>query len=315
MNLDTAVANEADEVNQAIHALKPKLLRMRLLGGLAVVGAVVLSIIGANLVGQNAAKPFEGVLISLGLGVFAIVATFQQIRLNHERLIMPILARTAGLTYQKGDSEFLHNLPERLLPRGRTRSDDVLSGVVGGRSIRFGEVKVETGGKNSRTLFDGLVISFPMQSDIPDFFLADQEATKGFLIFGGQIKVDDLDWQRSVPGHWGQAYALWARGALGDAQDRLVPLLNAISTIERNLERDSRLYTASCSNRTIHLAIRHRADLFRIGGLLSGEAELADDLRGALHELHLPLRLVTDLLQAEQAYAQRITAASESPAG
>ena len=302
---DNAAAIEANELNQAIHALKPEMRRLRLIGGAVVLATVILCIIATRFVVLRAAEPFEGVMWSLGIAAFLIIATFTQIRRRHEMLVMPVLARTAGLTYEKGGRDLIDSLPQRLLPRGRTKVDDALSGLVGGRSIRFGEVKVETGGKHSTTLFDGLVISFPLKSDVPDFFIADEKATKGFLFFVGQIKVDDLVWQRSTSGHLGQSYSLWAPQSLGDHQDRLVPLLNAISTIERNLDHTSALYTASCTNRTIHLAIRHRQNLFKIGGLLSGDEELTSDLRHALHELHLPLRLVTDLLKAEQDYAAK----------
>jgi hypothetical protein len=183
-----------------------------------------------------------------------------------------------------------------------TSADDVLTGKVEDRAIDFAEVKVETGGKNSRTLFDGMVVTFPLKIDLPEFFIADEKETEGRFLAGPRIKVDDLTYVRSADGRSGHRYGLWSRDDLAGAEDRLILILNAISTLESRLSGDAALYTASCDGRQIHLAVRDRRNLFKIGGLFAGARDLELDIQLALNDLDVPIRLANHLLAAERDY-------------
>gem|GEM_PF-1656496 len=296
-------ADQANALQQAIIAMKPALRRSQIFGALGVLITAGLAISAAIWVGNNArGEAFKGVLMALGIGVAIIVGIAFAVRRTHEITLMPILAKTVGLYHTKGGRDFTRTLPTRLLPRYPIGADDVLSGKVEGRQMQFAEIKVETGGKNSTVLFDGLVIRFPLSVELPEFFIADQKETEKRFLAGPKIKVDDLVYSRSTKGPSGRTYGLWSSSRKAIAENRLILILNTISTLENELSGGAALYTASCNGKEIHLAVRHKRDLFRIGGLFAGEAQLSLDIMAALSELNLPIRLVGELIEAERGY-------------
>ncbi|MBA3908589.1 MAG: hypothetical protein C0524_01630 [Rhodobacter sp.] len=50
--------------------------------------------------------------------------------------------------------------------------------------------KVETGGRNSRMLFKGVVAQFPNRVAMPAFFIADEAQTRPGMFFGGRGATD-----------------------------------------------------------------------------------------------------------------------------
>jgi hypothetical protein len=176
MSASIRTTENPPDVTTAVQALLPELRRKSRQGWMLIALVSVLAAAGTYAlagVGEGATWLFP-----LMAGVFLIALIVGWIRKRHESMVMPILATTVGLSYAKDASGFVRCLPQRLLPKGRIcRGEDCLSGAIGGRTIRMAEVKVETGGKNSRTLFKGVVANFPNAVAMPPFFIADEDQT------------------------------------------------------------------------------------------------------------------------------------------
>jgi hypothetical protein len=71
------------------------------------------------------------------------------------------------------------------------------------------EVNVETGGKNSRTLFKGIVAQFPNRTAMPAFFVALEDKTRPGFFFGGDLSTEGLHHLRTVTGNGGRSYGIW----------------------------------------------------------------------------------------------------------
>jgi hypothetical protein len=242
------------------------------------------------------------------VGIFAVVmipSVFKWVRRKHEAAIMPLLSRAAGLSYQQGARSFLDGLPDRLLPKASRRTcEDLLSGRIGDRAIQFGEVKIETGGKNSSTLFQGVVMTFPNLIEMPAFFVASERQTRGWFVFSGNIRVDDLIKVQGLTGRAGTEYGVWSTSPEAARKPGFEAVLKVLTSLEAILDWKAELYTASSDGRQMHVAISNKRDLFVIGGLLAPKGELLNHIRAAYHDLTLPMKIVSALLGAEAEVAK-----------
>lgn len=187
------------------------------------------------------------------------------------------------------------------MPRaGRKIAEDLISGRIGGRSIRFAEMKLETGGKNSSTLFQGIVAEFPNLAPMPPFFLAAEAETKGWLGFAGPIKVDDLMRVDTISGANGKVYGVWASTSEVRRHPAFAAVVKVLTNLEFVIGSESRLYTASSNGRVIHVALSHKRNLFKIGGLFTAGDALMDDIRLGYRDLTIPVTIAAKLLEAEQ---------------
>jgi hypothetical protein len=170
-------------------------------------------------------------------------------------------------------------------------------------------VVAETGGRNSRKLFDGIVLEYRNAAPLPAFFVAPQGETEGWLGFAGRIAVDDLVRLDSIGRH-GQAFGVWSTSAGAVTHPGFRAVLDVVTDIAGALGPEVTLYSAMSDGERIWIALRQRRDLFRVGGLLATRDVLLDDLRRAADDLTQPLRLVSALIGAEA----KAAAAAAAPA-
>ncbi len=231
-------------------------------------------------------------------GLFGVGALATRVRRRHEALVVPLIARSAGLRYRQGQDGFLLKLPPRMLPKGSVRKcNDLVTGTVGGREISFAEVMIATGGKNSTVQFQGIVAEFPNVVPMPSFFVAAEKETRGWFMFKGNLRVDDLNFIQTVQGRE-DLYGVWTHLRSEAERPGFEALLGALLELEGKLP-SARLYSASSDGRVTHVALRHSRDLFRLGGLFASRDRLDAQIRRAFEDLRLPLEVVTLLLAAE----------------
>lgn len=250
----------------------------------------------------------DGIQWGIFAAVFAAIIPFwvaTSVRKKHEKMVLPVVAETFGLSHVKDPGDYFASLPSVFIPQGGRRSaDDQMSGTLAGRWFRFTEVKTETGGKHSRVLFRGVVVEVENGRRLPDFVIASTKETKGFLFMKGNVHVEGMDYHEGLTGPDGTYYGLWSPPGtrLGQLKG-LTAFMERMANIGPQVLGDSKLYSVACTGGSILLALRHDRDLFQIGGLLANEQSIMSDIRSAASELSHPIALVTEVLRAEEALA------------
>ena len=301
------------EVALAVRALMPGLRRHAILAvgiiTVAVVAAGVAVVLSVNsgLDGENRWK----------MALFAGVAAFLVVGWTHrwtvrtqEAQIMPVLARSIGLGYSKDASRFVKSLPKRLLPeRGIRTGEDHIQGTLGAHAIQMAEVLVETGGKNSRTLFKGFVSQFPNRTKMPAFFVALEDKTRPGMFFGGDLSTEGLHHLRTVTGNGGRSYGVWTSWSQMDEPPALSAVVAILTRIEDHVGSGAELYAATSNGEEMHVALSHKRNLFHLGGLFPDENQLFRDVRAAMQDLTVPLTLAKLLIEAEEAAVEKVKGA------
>ncbi len=304
MQSDVAT-NEIPDISTALPTLMPAIRRKSIEGWLLVAATVVLALYALFFLVGKADKPFQLALITIGGAAVVIFAISAYVQRGHTRQIMPMLAETAGMSYSQNALAFILSLPPRLLPKAAVRKgEDLVSGRLGGRQVSFAELTYETGGKNSSTLFKGIVASFANQAPMPPFFIVDEAQTKGWFIFSGNINVDDLIAVRSLPGSFGVTYGVWVSSSATADHPALDATLKLLTDLQYAIGSGARLFSASSDGKTMHVALSHKRNLFKIGGLFANRDQLINDIKLAYHDLTLPLVIVSKLLEAERGVVQ-----------
>jgi hypothetical protein len=243
----------------------------------------------------------EAYLLAVVVGGLSIASMAGWTRRRHEALIMPILTEVAGLSYDPAGVPDLIRGEGPPMPRGSVRrTEDRITGDVAGRRVRFGETTIETGGKNSRTLFRGVVLAFPNAAPMPRFALIRKGLSRERFLVGPEIDMRGWSLAREVAGPGGQSFELWTVHTPVPGDARLDAVLAALFAALQRVER-VRLYAASCRRDETYLALEHTGDLFRIGGLFATRAGLRLAIERAWDDLTLPLTLAEALLEAEAA--------------
>jgi hypothetical protein len=311
---DTAPPSDTtQEVAAAVRALMPALKRQANLAAviitLAVLAAAVIAVMSLSsaMDGEDRAKL---ALVAVIGAFFAVSATYKWTVRKQEAQVMPILARAIGLTYSKQAKPFVTALPKRLLPaRGIRAGEDHVSGNIGAHAIQMAEVTVETGGKNSRTLFKGIVAQFPNRIEMPAFFVAPEDKTRPGLFFGGDLQTEGLHPLRNVSGKGGRTYGVWTSWSTLDEPPGLAAVVDILTWIEDHVGPGAELYAATSNGVEMHLALSHRRNLFHVGGLFPDENQLFRDVRAAMQDLTVPLTLAKALIDAEEAAAGKVKGA------
>jgi hypothetical protein len=312
MTGSSATESSTPDVGAAVHALKPQLTRISVVAlifmiafGIAGTTGMILSIAAADLDEDR----FKFVAVAAILGVGGIVFTFNRMRRAQEALVMPIVAAAVGLAYNKDAKQFLKGLPDRLLPGQSVKSaEDFVTGQLGNHTIQMAEVKVETGGKNSRTLFKGVVARFPNSIAMPAFFLAPKDQTKPGMIFKAWIPTDGLYHLRDITGPAGGVYGLWTPWNDRDEPPALSAVVDILTSLQTRLDVPMTLFTATSDGTEMHLALDHKRNLFSVGGLFQDDSQLFSDVFAATRDLSVPLNLVRELVAAEVAAAEKVKA-------
>lgn len=300
----TPVPGTDDEVTLAVQALLPQVR------GLA--GKAILMMLASAAVGflgllwvWSLERPSDDSnlwILPAFAGVGGIVLAYSWMRKRQEALVMPVLARAIGLSYDKDASAFVRGLPQRLLPhRGIRSGEDLIYGRIGPHDFQMAEVKVETGGKNSRTLFRGIVARFRNAGAMPAFFLAPQDKTRPGFLFGGELSTKELEQAHSITGGGDRSYGIWVSDADRAAAPALMAVVDILTRIPERLGPEAKLYTATSNGEEMHLALNHSRNLFRVGGMFPNRDELLQDVATAMRDLSMPLALAKALIEAEEA--------------
>lgn len=313
MPQDAPIPDASTEVAQAVRALMPALKRQSMLA----VGIISLAIIAAAVVillalssGMDGEDRWKLALIAGIAGFFAVTATFKWTVRKQEAQIMPILARTIGLTYSKNAKPFVTALPKRLLPaRGIRAGEDHVHGSIGAHAIQMAEVNVETGGKNSRTLFKGIVAQFPNRTTMPAFFVALEDKTRPGFFFGGDLSTEGLYQHSTVTGNGGRRYGVWTSWSKLEDPPALSEVVAILTRIEDHVGSGAELYAATSNGVEMHIALTHKRNLFHLGGLFPDENQLFRDVRAAMQDLTVPLTLAKLLIEAEEAAGPKVKGA------
>lgn len=295
------ISGADDPAIRALSAAMPVIRRRQRMGWLWVILILVVSIVlGVLLImaGGDALGYGIGVLIT---GPILSLWPAESARKAIEREVLPTVCQTFGLTYAKDANGIFQTIPRVFIPFGGRRScDDTLSGQLAGQWFRLAEVKTETGGKNSQTLFRGVVITLHSRGRPPEFLMASHKETKGFLFLKGNVRVEGMQNIDTVSGPDGVQYGIWTpEGATTDAA-LLRPVAKRIADLAPEVLHKSALYSIYSADGEWHIALRHDKDLFKVGGLRASEAEIMADIRSASADLGQVFRLIEGVLKAEE---------------
>lgn len=308
----SSTPDSPDAVALAVRNLLPDLRRqgqltVAIMAAATVIGvATTMWIVNSEMDGEDR---FKFGLVTLGAAGIAIYHAYRWMRKRQEALLMPVLARTVGLNYDKNAKPFLKSLPQRLLPKGVQGAEDHIHGKLGAHAIQLAEVNVETGGKNSRTLFKGLVAQFPNRVAMPAFFIAQEDKTRPGFFFGGDLKTDGLHHLRNVTGPTGRTYGVWTSWTQMEEPPALAAVVEVLTRIENHVGSGAELYSATSNGEETHVALSHKRNLFRVGGLFPNESDIFADVRYAMQDLTVPLNLATVLISAEETAVAKVKGA------
>lgn len=313
MPQDAPFPDASHEVALAVRELMPTLKRQALVAlgiiTLAIVAAAVATALFLNS-GMDGEDRWKMALFA-GLGAFLVVTwTWKSTVRRQEAQVMPILARAIGLGYSKDAGGFVKALPKRLLPeRGIRAGEDHVHGAIGAHAIQMAEVNVETGGKNSRTLFKGIVAQFPNRAAMPAFFVALEDKTRPGMFFGGDLSTEGLFHLRTVTGNGGRSYGVWTSWSKLEEPPALAAVVGILTRIEDHIGPGAELYAATSNGEEMHIALSHKRNLFHLGGLFPDENQLFRDVRAAMQDLTVPLTLAKLLIEAEETAVAKVKGA------
>jgi hypothetical protein len=298
--------DQGPDIAAAVQALHPRLTQLSLLASLGILVTGIATLVVLSLA-MGLDDNGEGDRLKVGLfavlmGGILIAVLTNWMRRQQEALVMPTVAKAVGLTYQKDGKGFVRGLPSHLLPRGtQQKAEDYVTGRMGKHIIRMAEVTVETGGKNSETLFDGLVAAVSFQSPKPGFLLAPPRMTAPGVLFGAWIPTDDLVSRRDVTCPGGNRLQLWTKRQDGAEPVVLEPLVQAILALEQRIPAPVSLFTALSTGSEVYLALTHKRNLYRIGGFFPSHDQVLVDVRTATGDLTIALGIAQELIAAEAA--------------
>lgn len=301
MTVSPVPAAEPVDVAEAVQKILPEIAAIRGRGwrNMAISAALSLFVLMLSLQLRGESR-FTLILLSLACLVIVISGIFVQTRRNQEAIVMPLLAQSIGLNYSQKGTEFARSLPQRLLPKqGNRTGTDLIDGVIGGRSLTFGEVECATGGKNRRVLFRGVVARFQNQTPLPPFFLVQAtRAGKSTLVPVG-ISTDGLIKIAQRQPRADSEIGIWASHAEVADDPALDAVVGAILDLPDQLGPDASLYAATCDGTVVHVALSHPKDLFRFGGMFEDDDDLLKQVKQALQDLMMPMTLAEKLIEAE----------------
>ncbi|MDX8349207.1 hypothetical protein SLH49_14570 [Cognatiyoonia sp. IB215446] len=299
---DTQPADQKLDVT--LQELMPELEQKRRTGLIFAAGVSVVAIALSLLIWASADA--DNQLVSLALVFVGVVILFfinGWVTKGQQRMVLPHLAKAIDLEYEQNGRAFLDALPARLLPKaGVRRAEDCISGTIDDRPFALAEVKFETGGKNSRTLFRGIVVRFQNAAPIPAFFIAPERKTGGWF---SRMNVDDLVQVDSVTGQNGEVYGVWlSQHGVEKNNPALRGVIDLLTDLETQVGDFAQLFSATSTGEEMHIALSHFRDMFAVGGLRANREKIMAGITDAFEDLNVPLRIVSALLQVERASGQ-----------
>lgn len=272
--------------------------RLATLLGLGVTMIVGISVF---IVLVNSGDPPVLMWIVIGVAFGISVLIVRKFKRTAAELIIPPLARTVGLRYQASVPKDLTRgwMATGLLPKAAaiSRSEDGFEGDFAGRRFQTADLRIETGGKHSKRLFNGLVVSMELPEPHHAFVLASEQNTTGSFFARPKVGTENL-----------VKMTLYKSSALRPFH-AFVPLpkmaddpgfqarMQVLMRLDTEIGQCD-LFSVVCTGRRMLVALSHETDFFRLR-LLFGTANLPDDLRRVLAEMQATLKVVEILLESE----------------
>lgn len=82
-------------------------------------------------------------------------------------------------------------------------------------------------------------------------------------------------------------------------------MIGVLTGLEAHIGPDAQLYSATSNGAEMHVALTHKRNLFRVGGLIPSRDRILADAQRAMQDLTIPLKLARALIQAEEAAAPK----------
>jgi hypothetical protein len=307
------MATQPDDPPDVAAAVRSLMPRLRTMAVLALAVLMALAVVTAALalwwfrLFEAGDETYKVVALAVMFGIVGMIFTWMQARRAQEALVMPVVAGAIGLTFDKTAKDFRATLPARLLPQKAViRAEDNVHGKLGAHRIDMAEVRVETGGKNSKILFRGLVARFPNSIVMPEFLLLPESKTKPGVLFGAWMPTDGLTHLRDIRSRSGETYGLWVSHPGKEEHPALPGVIEALTAMETGIGVPAQLFSAVSTGTEMFVALSHEGDLFRIGGLFPKEAGMLDYVSAATQELAVVLNLARALIAAEEAVAKPV---------
>ena len=243
-------------------------------------------------------------LAPLLIGATTIYAINRGVKKSQHRLVIPNLAKSFGLEYERKPTAFLWGLPPRLLPKSDAKTiEDGIFGAMDGYNFKFAEVHVRVqNGQSIRSIFRGFVLRFENKTLMPSFYIAPERHTDGWrprMGTNGLVKVKTLESQN------GDLFGVWlSEQGLAKKDDALSMVLDVANQFETQLDPKTKLFSMTSNGEEIHVAFEFPQDLFRVGGLFANRGQTLDHLKNALDDLNIPLQVLAVLIELEQSYAE-----------
>jgi len=301
----TSSADDTLDIGATVRALMPQLRQQAMLSVILIVALGIATCAMTIWALQIYAESSQISRFATTAAMFCLVGmllAWRRARHAQEALVMPVLAQAVGLSYDKNAKAFLAGLPRNLLPQKAAQSaEDHVHGRLGNHRIDMAEVRVVTGGKNSKTLFKGLVAQFPNSVPMPIFFLAPLSKTKPGVIFSAWMPTEGLTHLRDVTGPSGTPYGVWISWTERDEPPALAAVIKVLTDLETRVGVSASLFSVVSTGNEMFVALSHSGDLYRIGGLFPSEARIFGDVSSATQELAVVLNLARQLIAAEEA--------------
>lgn len=290
------------DVAAAVAEVMPELHRVRIIGFALLALCCIAGAVTMVAVLSSPDTESHWIFVAF-LWLIVAYGIVEWVRNRQDSRVMPLLAGAIGFRHDKSARGFRESLPERLLPQHVIEVQDLLTGTAGGREIAFAEVKVETGGKNSKTLFKGFVIRVPNVALMPAFFLAPMDEVKAVGLFGTRrLSSSGLVPLRQITIE-GQRFGLFGSEAAPPEGPALEGVLQVLVSLPERIGRGVDIYAITSNREVMHVALSHHGDLFAIGGILQSPEDIARRVARAFSELTIPVTLVGAVLDAEAAAA------------
>lgn len=286
----------AVDYDEALAKVMPRLRHTQRLGKAAIVLLGVLAV-GAAF----ALIRFGGALALLPILLFVMsaVVVANLVKSEHVKLVMPSIAAMIRMEFDRGAVGFTDKLPSRLLPGPIRNASDLMHGTVAGRTIRFAEVKVETGGKSSSTLFHGLVIHIPNLVLMPPLFIARDETLKRSFFKGPSLDASGLVKVGDMRGTSGSDYSLWSSSMKVTEDPGMKAVLDLLKRLDVLAGAEAKVFSITSNGEETHIAIACEEDIYPIGGLGLSNTGIADQMKTTVDQIALSLGAVSAVLTAE----------------
>jgi hypothetical protein len=111
---------------------------------------------------------------------------------------------------------------------------------------------------------------------------------------------------RTVTGGMGRRFGVWASSTAAADHPALGAVLDILTDLERRVSSNAELLSATSNGEEMHVALTHKRDLYKIGGLFVSAATILEDVQAAYRDLTMPLTIAMQLMEAEKRVGETV---------